>query len=280
MGCTLQSILRGNIIYFMEKTERELAFVRELFVDESWTFRFTELVDKHIDLKRSENLLYINAGNGNHAIALNEKYGEKTDIFAFCETESLLTIAKEKGAAISSRVDFSRIQFEDDAFDSVLSDATFVPFADIADAIADAVRVAKVGGDVGIFMPTAGSFGEVFSLLWEALHNADLVEHGSRVEELIAELPSVSHIEELAKSLDLANVKTETAIEIFEYDNGKEFVESPLVADFLIPHWLEMLNENEIERVTKELAQLIDAEEAPITFRFSAKATLLTGEKG
>ena len=70
------------------------------------------------------------------------------------------------------------------------------------------------------------------------------------------------------------------ATELFEYENGTEFIESPLVADFLMPVWLETLGENEKERVVKQLAQLIDAEEAPLPFMFSVKATLLTGEKG
>ena len=54
---------------------------------------------------------------------------------------------------------------------------------------------------------------------------------------------------------------------------------SPLVADFLMPVWLESLDEEERDRAMKQLAQLIDAEDADITFRFSVKATLLTGEK-
>lgn len=264
----------------MAKTDKELAFIRDLFVDEAWTLRFTELVDKHIKLREAENLAYLNAGTGNHAMALAEKFGENVDIFASVETEELLTIARDKAAATSSRADFSRVRFEDDSFDSVLADASLVPISEIVDVVDDAIRVAKVGGDVGIMMPTAGSYGEVFSLMWEALYNEDLSVHGPHIEKLIAELPSVTRAEELAKQAGLVNVHTEVAVELFEYDSGTEFVESPLVADYLLPHWLETLDENEKERVVKQLTHLIDAEEAPLTFRFSVKATLLSGEKG
>ena len=58
-----------------------------------------------------------------------------------------------------------------------------------------------------------------------------------------------------------------------------EFVASPLVADFLLPVWLDMLGEEEKELVTQKLAQLIDEEDGSLTFRFSVKATLLTGGK-
>ena len=264
----------------MAKTQKELAFLRDLYIQDEWTQRFTRLVDKHMDLRDSENMLYINAGTGAHAMAVNERFGEKTDIFASCENEDLLVIAQDKAAAIGSDVDFSTIRFEDDAFDAVLADASFVPPSELEEFIENTIRVARTGGDVAIFLPSAGSFGEVFSLLWEALLNEDLTEYGAAVEGLISELPTVSHVEDLAKNFGMVNINTQMATELFEYENGADFVESPLVADFLMPAWLETLDEDEKERIVKQLAQLIDAEEAPLSFVFTVKATLLTGEKG
>jgi hypothetical protein len=71
-----------------------------------------------------------------------------------------------------------------------------------------------------------------------------------------------------------------TANEIFEFENGQAFVDSPLVANFLMPTWLETLSEEENERVTKSLAALVDNEDGTMSFRFSVKATLVAGEKG
>ena len=263
----------------MAKTQKELAFLRDLYVQDDWTRRFTELVDKHIDLSDSDNLLYINAGTGGHALVLDEKFGEKIDIFASCEDEDLLIISRDKSAAVSSGVDFSTIRFEDDAFDAVLSDASFVRPENLEAAIDDAVRVARTGGDVAVFMPGIGSFGEVFSLLWEVLFNEDLGEHGAYAERLVTDLPSISALEAMAGRAGLVNVQTDTATELFEFDNGADFIASPLVADFLMPAWLTPLDEDEKERVMESLAQLIDAEDADLTFRFTLKATLLTGEK-
>ena len=263
----------------MAKTQKELAFLRDLYIQDDWTKRFTDLVDKHMDLSDSENMLYINAGTGSHALAINERFGEKTDIFATSENEDLLAIAGDKAAAIKAPVDFSMIRFEDDAFDAVLADASFVSPSYIEAFIENTIRVARTGGDIAIFLPTAGSFGEIFSMLWEALYNEGLTDHASIVENLISELPTVSRIEELAARNDLVNINTEMANEQFEFDSGSDFVESPLVADFLMPVWLESLSEDEKGRVQKQLAQLIDDEDGKITFRFSVKATLLTGEK-
>ena len=269
--------MRFNLI--MAKTQNELAFLRDLAVDGEWTRRFADLVDKHLDLTGSENLLYINAGTGGHALAICEKFGEKTNIFATCENEDILKIARDKAAALRSDVDFSCVRFEDDAFDAVLADASLVRFAETEEFIDNVVRVARTDGNVAVFLPTAGSFGEVVSLLWEVLFNEGLGEHGAAAEKLINDLPTVSRLEEFATRAGLVNVKTETAIEVFEYENGAEFIASPLVADFLLPLWTEMLDENEKEQIPEKLAQLIDAEDADLSFRFSVKATLLTGEK-
>lgn len=254
--------------------------MRDLYVQDEWTRRFAEMVDKHIDLSEADNLLYINAGTGTHALTLDEKWGEKTDIFGRCEDEDLVTIARDKGAAVSSKVDFSMIDFEDEAFDAVLADAGFVKPADLAEFVADAAMKAKVGGDVAVFLPASGSFGEVFSLVWEVLLNEDLGSHGAAAESLITELPSQEALERIAERAGMVNIHVETANEIFEYDDGAAFVSSPLVEDFLMPAWLEMLSEEEKERVTSGLARLIDEEDGSLTFRFSVKAALLTGERG
>ena len=264
----------------MTKTQKELAFLRDLYVQDDWTRRFTELVDKHIDLADSENLLYLNAGTGGHALVLDEKYGEKIDIFAACENEDLLNIARDKAAAVSAGVDFSCVRFEDDAFDAVVGDATLVRADEIEMAIENAARVARTGGDVAVFLPSNGSFGEVFSALWEVLFNENLGDDGATVEKLVSDLPTISQLEAAAERAGLVNVRAETVIELFDFENGADFVAAPLVADFLLPTWLDSLDEDEAEMITEKLAQLIDAEDADLSFRFSVKATLLTGEKG
>jgi ubiquinone/menaquinone biosynthesis C-methylase UbiE len=263
----------------MAKTQKELAFLRDLFINDSWTKRFTGLIDKHFKFEDEENLLYLNAGTGAHALELSERIGKKTDIFATCENEDILHIAHDKAAAVRSTVDFSMIRFEDGAFDAVIADASFARAAQLIELLDEALRVAKNGANIGVLLVSAGSFGEIFSLLWEVLFNEDLGEHGHAAEAMVTALPTVTGVEELAEKAGLVNIQIHTASEIFEYENGKEFIESPLVDDFLLPAWLETLNENEGERVRRNLGQLIDSEDGNLTFRFSVKAMLLTGEK-
>jgi ubiquinone/menaquinone biosynthesis C-methylase UbiE len=263
----------------MIKTDKELAFLRDLYIQDEWTRRFTDLVDKHMDLRDSENMLYINAGTGGHALAIHERFGEKTAIFASCEDEEMLIIARDKALAVQADVDFSMLRFEDDSFDAVLADASFVPAADLEMFIENTIRVARTGGDVAIFLPSVGSFGEVFSILWEEFFTENLTEHAAAVEKLVSDLPTSTHLEKVASAAGLVNINTQIATEKFDFENGAEFIASPLVADFLMPIWLEELDEEEKERVNEKLAQLIDAEDGSLSFQFTLKATLLTGEK-
>lgn len=263
----------------MGKTQKELAYLRDLYIGGDWTRRFSDLIDKNFDFADSENLLYINAGTGEHAFTLRERLENEIGIFATCEDEDLLHIARDKAAALKSDVDFSIIRFDSDAFDAVIADASFVLPNDYEALVDESVRVAKSGADVGVLSVTAGSFGEIFSLLWEVLFNEDLGEHGRIAEEIIAEIPTVTRIEEIAKHAGLVNVKTNVANEVFEYDDGAAFISSPLVEDFLLPRWLRTLSEDEREHVMQKLSELIDAEDGEMSFRFAVKATLMTGEK-
>jgi ubiquinone/menaquinone biosynthesis C-methylase UbiE len=263
----------------MAKTQKELAFLRENYVRDEWTRRFTDLIDKHIDLSESENLLYINAGTGEHAFALRERLDEKVGIFATCEDEDILHIARDKAAALKSDVDFSMIRFEDDSFDAVLADASFVRPQEYETLLEDAVMAARNDASIGVVSVTSGSFGEIFSLLWEVFFNEDLGEHGRAAEEMITELPSPSVIKEVARRAGLVNIKTHVANEVFEYENGAAFVSAPLIEDFLLPVWLRTLSDDDQRRVTAKLSELIDSEDGDLSFRFSVKATLLTGEK-
>jgi ubiquinone/menaquinone biosynthesis C-methylase UbiE len=263
----------------MAKTQKELAFLRDLYIDELWTQRFTELVDKHLKIKKGRNFLYLNAGTGGHAFAIREKLNDDTAVFATCENDDILSIARDKAAAVKADIDFSTLAFDDDAFDEVLADGSFLRTEALRELVGSAARVARAGAQVSVFTVTAGSFGEVFSLLWEVLFNEDLGQHGAEAEKMITELPTVSDTEQMAEAAGLTDVETHTANEVFEYANGTEFIESPLVADFLLPVWLRTLSKKENEQVSRKLAQLIDVEDGTLTFRFSVKATVLTGTK-
>lgn len=258
----------------MSKTQKELAFLQDLNVETNWTARFTENFDKKFEFTNEESVLYVNSGTGNHTLALYEKLGEDVELRGVSENEELNIIADAKAKAVKSKAVFST-DFPDEKFDTVIANASFVRPDELEEFLEKIIDLSD--DKVAFFLPTAGSFGEVFSVLWEVLLDENLLEKGGEVERLIDELPKVSDVEEMAESFGLSDLKTNTELEYFEYEDGKEFIESNLIEDFLLPVWLDFLNEEETEKVKIKLKEKIDESRDNISFRFCAKATLISG---
>lgn len=260
----------------MSKTQKELAFLRDLYIETDYTERFTDVFDENFKFSGEKKILYINAGAGNHALALQKKLGEETQIFAVSENEELFNIANHKAAALKTKLNFST-EYPTGKFDAVFADASFVKSIETKEILKKAIDLSD--DQVAFFLPTAGSFGEIFSLLWETFVNLDWAEKGANVENLINDIPQTSVIEDAAKKNGLKEVETITKKEFFEFKNGDEFINSPLIADFLMPIWLDFLKPDERETVMKNLARTIDEDCTGMTFRVSLKATLLVGGK-
>jgi ubiquinone/menaquinone biosynthesis C-methylase UbiE len=268
------------------KSDKELAFLQELYVATDWGERFAQLVDEHVKLpKKKGRVLYVGAGTGGHAIAMQERADDDVEFVCVDESEECLELARAKAMVIRADPVFRRTQlealgFEDDQFDLVVGDASLVAPERLPEIISEMARVAGPGGAVALSVATASSFAEFYSIYWEALRSAGLDEYGSEVETLIRERPTVATIEELAQREGLENVTSWTSIEEFDYESGEEFLNAPLIADFLLPSWLESLPDAETRaRVTQEIARIIDDERQDMDFALSVKATLVLGRK-
>ncbi|HKO35077.1 MAG TPA: class I SAM-dependent methyltransferase [Pyrinomonadaceae bacterium] len=267
------------------KSQKELAFLHDLYVAPDWGERFAELVDAHVQLPKEGRALYVAAGTGSHALALKERAGEKLQFLCVDQSDECLELARAKGAAINEKMQFqcevpSSLSQADDHFDLVLGNASMTRPGHLRDILSELVRVAAPGGAVAFWLPTASSFGEFFSIFWEALLNAELEDHGVEVEHMITELPTASEAEKLALSEGLDAVQSWTVVEEFDYESAEQFFNSPLMMDFLLPGWLGSVPEAGKERVIEELARIIDDELHSGAFVLSLKATLVVGKKG
>ena len=55
------------------KSDKELAFLHDLYIATDWGERFAALVDEHVKVPRQGRALYLQAGTGSHALALRER---------------------------------------------------------------------------------------------------------------------------------------------------------------------------------------------------------------
>ncbi len=260
--------------------QRELAFLRDLYVEQEWTQRFANLLDKHLDFSDDdEKILYVNAGTGNHVISLRERLSEKIKLFATCDNEHTLSIARSKASVLKADIFFSTKKLIEEKFNVVIADASFIAYGDLPSFVEEIVGFSKDGGKIAFFTVTSGSFGEVFSFLWEVLFNEGLGMNGEEAAKLIRSFPTVSCVEKISKQAGLARVRSYTSNEIFEYRNGAEFINSVLISRFFLPNWLGFLDDEQKSGVCEMLARLIDEEYGDMSFRFSVKATLIKGER-
>ena len=266
------------------KTDKELAFLHDLYIATDWGERFAELVDERVAIPTEGRALYVEAGTGSHALALHERAGQKLTIVCSDRNEECLELARAKAAALHERAEFQRenaqaLSFGDDEFDLVLANNSFTPLSNLKNTLAEALRVAKPGATIAWWLPTASSFGEFFSVYWEALLNAGVVDHVTDVEQLITNLPTVSDAESWSEEAGINEIKSWTAIEEFDYQSGAEFLNSPLITDFLLPVWLQSIPESVQQDVRDELARIIDEERHSGEFALTLKATLVVGKK-
>lgn len=266
------------------KTNKEIAYLHELFVATDWGERVAELIDEQVQLPKKGKALYVASGTGGHAIALSERAAEALKFVCIDENEETLELARAKAASLKLSTEFrdgkvDDLEFEDNQFNLVIGDGSLIHSERVPRMIAEMARVAAPGAIAALVLPSFASFGEFFSVYWEALHNLGLADHESDVENLITVLPSVSALEEMAEHAGLENVNSVTRIEEFDYESAEEFLGAPLISDFLMKIWLETLPPDSYERVVKEIGRLISEEHREGKFLLSVKSTLVRGNK-
>jgi ubiquinone/menaquinone biosynthesis C-methylase UbiE len=267
-----------------KKTDKELAFLQDLFIAPDWGERFAELIDEHVKLPDEGKALYAASGTGSHAMALQERAGSKVEFLCVDENAECLELAQAKATATREQPQFTQTRLDslalpDNEFDLVVGNASLVSSQRVRKMFSEMVRVAGPGAMIALTLPTASSFGEFFSIYWEALHNTGLTERESDVEQLITELPTVSDVERMAEDEGLRDVTTWTRIEEFDYESGEQFLNSPLVSEFLMPAWLALVPENMRADLSREISRLINEERHEAEFALSVKATLVVGQK-
>jgi len=266
------------------KSNKELAFLHDLFIAPDWGERFSELIDAHVKLPAEGEALYVAAGTGGHALALHERAGDKLELLCVDENPECLELARAKATAVNDKIIFDTAQFDhlnlkDNRFELVIGNASLVSRQRVRKMFSEIVRVAAPGATIALTLPTFSSFGEFFSIYWEALHNNGLIDHESDVEQLITELPTVSDVEQLAEDEGLQDVESWTRIEEFDFESGEQFLNSPLVAEFLIHDWLARVPEDKRAGLFSEISRLINEERHEAEFALSVKATLIVGQK-
>jgi len=265
---------------------KEMAYLYDLYVAPTWREGFDQMVDDEIELPKEGKFLDAGCGVGDYAIDLAIRGGAKTEVVGIDPSSEKLILARCKAEVKKlDRVEFRQgqmrsLEFPDEEFDLVIGDASMAAPSEIGPALAELRRVAKKGATVVLKLTTRGSFDEFFSIYWESLYNLGLLDYTPQLEGLITERLTVSDAEQLAVDAGLKDVRSVTSKERFDYKDGKEFFESPLIEAFFLNDWLAILPDEETRlQVRQQVIKIIDEELPKMDFDVSIKATLIIGQK-
>jgi len=266
--------------------EKELAYRYDLFVTPDWRDRFDTLVARHIKLPNEGRILDVNCGTGAHVIEMAEGLRSKGEVIGVDSSAARIEIARAKAqvkklkeAMFEQSLPYD-LRFENDVFDVVIGDASLLPANEVEDVLVEMVRVAAEDGRVVFKVATHGSFGEFFSIFWEALHDVGLDDEVmTDLEELINERKTVSDVEEMARRADLRRIASFTSREEFLFETGDQFLSSPLIADQFLDGWLEIVPDEQRQEISGRIEEIIDRDRNEGTFDVSIKAAIVTGVK-
>jgi ubiquinone/menaquinone biosynthesis C-methylase UbiE len=265
---------------------KELAFRYDLFIAPDWRDRFDTLINESVKLPIEGQILDVNCGTGAHAIELGERLRDKGQVIGIDPSAERIAIARAKAQIVKlDDVRFeqglaSELPFESDRFEAVIGDASMLRPEEIEKVLDELVRVAQSDGRVILKLATHGSFDDFFSIYWEALHESGLDDDvWSALERLINERSTVSDAETMARRSGLRNVESFIGKEEFSYDTAERFLDSPLIKDFFLSNWLEIVPEDKRSEVRRHLATIIERERHNAPFEISIKATVIAGVK-
>lgn len=268
------------------RSEKELAYRYDLYIVPYWREALDQMVMQHVPIPRQGSILHVNCGTGGLALELAVSLGSRGDVTATDTQAGRLALARAKaGVKKLTNVIFldknpTDLGMEGELFDLVIGDAALMPPEHIERMLAEMVRLAHLEATVALLMLTHGSFGEIFSLLWETLYYCHLQDYAPQVEALINEYPTTSQAQEMMRRQGLSHVHSFTESKELDFASAQELFESPLIEDYFLDHWLAFLPEGAMrQRVLNRMMKLVDRERRQAYIDISVKASLLVGRK-
>lgn len=264
--------------------EKELAFRYDLFITPDWRDRFDTLVNESIDLPVEGRLLDVNCGTGAHSIELAARLNGKGEVVGVDPSGERIELARAKALAKKlDNVSFQQgiaasLPFPDASYDAIIGDASMLAANEIEDVLSEMVRVAEPHGRVVLKLITLGSFDEFFSIYWEALLAAELMDEvWTSLDQMINARRTVSDAELMVKQAGLRKVVSFTTKEEFDFETAEDFLAAPLIEDFFLNDWMAIAPESRRAEVREGLASIIERERHEASFEISIKATVVTG---
>lgn len=267
----------------MIKSAKELAFIYDLYIVPNWREAFDAALEELLKLPKSGRILDAGCGTGTFAFDLAVKMGDRGEVVAVEEDKERLKLALGKNS-IKNLENLKFIQAPLDsisslerAFDVAILDVSlFTPRQlqdDLELILSDLKKTCLEDATFVLKTATRGTFDEFFSVYWEALFETDLLTE--KLDALILNRVTVDEAEQFVKDAGFRSVESTTIKCELLFDDGKSFIEDPIIESYFLDDWLTIVEENQRVRVKAKLIEVIDRIREDEKFDASFKVTLV-----
>ena len=154
----------------------------QLFVPTFFS-RFTDLVLQASHVTKGQTVLDVGCGTGALAVAASDRVLPRGKVSGLDANEEMLEVARNKDIPIDWNFGTAeQLPFDDDTFDSVISQFALMYVEDKPKALQEMRRVLKPGGRLAVLVPDAIDHSPGFSVAAELLHRLfdEVVAEGMR----------------------------------------------------------------------------------------------------
>ncbi len=265
------------------KSEKELAFIYDLYIVPNWREAFDAAIEESLKLPKSGRILDAGCGTGTFAFDLAVKMGDRGEIVAVEEDKERLKIAQGKNTLKNLdnlkfiQAPLDSISSLERAFDVAILDVSlFTPEQleeDIDLILTDIKRACLEEATFILKTATRGTFDEFFSVFWEALFELEL--ESDKLESLILNRHTVDAVEQFVKEAGFREVSSSTIKCELLFEDGKSFVEDPIIESYFLDSWLAIVPEAKHAKIKTVIITIIDRMREGEPFDASFKATLV-----
>ncbi len=265
------------------KSAKELAFIYDLYIVPNWREAFDAALEEILKLPKSGRVLDAGCGTGTFAFDLAVKMGDRGEVVAVEEDQERLKLALGKNS-IKQLENLKFIQAPLDsisslerAFDVAILDVSLFSPKQLQDdlelILSDLKKTCIEDATFILKTATRGTFDEFFSVFWEALFELDLETEA--LDALILNRVTVDEAENFVKAAGFRSVESSTIKCELLFDDGKSFIEDPIIESYFLDDWLSIVEAREHSLVKASIVEIIDRVREGEKFDASFKVTLV-----
>ena len=218
-----------------------------------WHDRFARLIVRNLPGSSDVIALDIHCGVGRTTAELLARLGPAARVLAIEPDDTLIEMAKTRmRPEWRNRVYLKPGNFDDvagmadDSYNLVVANLVLGDTGDIGTALAEMIRVNRIGGRILATLPLADSWNEVEDIFAEVLRDAGLTAAVRRLERLRELRPTGPQLAQIVRGLGVAEDDFVIEQERFQmlFPSGREFLFAPVVEHGPLRLWKAVIGKD------------------------------------